>query len=327
MQSTMSGYGPPTSETPGDIGATYMDLDTLKIYKCVRVGSEPEDYGFIAVRHNDGGLRTWVEDERSKTIRFKDMSYYFAGGARVDDEHVLDTSETTNFSHVCANWDKSVYELPANIDTSKGVDFGYAFMNCRKITKLPLNLDVRNGQELASMFVNCESMQTYPDLDTSNAIDMQYMFQGNRDLRIAPSMDTSNVLLVPSMFERCVSLHTVPTMDLNKCVTTNNMFKDCAQLKNIDLRNIRVSTQLSDGSTWGHLLTVDSLVNTIKELCKVENKQILTIGSENLAKIADLRCKVIDDTTEKISMELCDSTDDGSMTLVEYAALKNWDVN
>ena len=48
------------------------------------------------------------------------------------------------------------------------------------------------------------------------------------------------------------------------------------------------------------------------------------MGGTNLAKIADLYCKVTDDANEKKPMELCESTDEGAMTLTAYAALKNW---
>jgi hypothetical protein len=82
--------------------------------------------------------------------------------------------------------------------------------------------------------------------------------------------------------------------------------------------------QIASGSTYGHLLTVDSLVGIIQELVNVNASKTLTIGAANLAKLNGLYCKVIDDTTEKITMELCESTDEGAITLKEYAALKRW---
>ena len=54
------------------------------------------------------------------------------------------------------------------------------------------------------------------------------------------------------------------------------------------------------------------------------SSQPLTIGSANLEKIAGLYCRITDDTHEKKPMELCESTDEGAMTLHNYASEKNW---
>ena len=68
----------------------------------------------------------------------------------------------------------------------------------------------------------------------------------------------------------------------------------------------------------------DKLVHMVKELCKVSETRTLTIGSINLSKITHLYCRVINDSNEKITMELCDNSCEGAITLIEYAALKNW---
>ena len=56
------------------------------------------------------------------------------------------------------------------------------------------------------------------------------------------------------------------------------------------------------------------------------SSQTLTIGSANLEKIAGLYCRITDDTNEKKTMELCESTDEGAMTLVDYALEKGWNI-
>ena len=102
------------------------------------------------------------------------------------------------------------------------------------------------------------------------------------------------------------------------------MFTNCTALTTLVLYDINCSLQIGDGSTWGHLLTVDSLVHTINELMPHSGTKVLTMGSVNLKKIASLYCKVVDSTNPKLPMELCESTDEGAMTLSQYAALKNW---
>ena len=104
------------------------------------------------------------------------------------------------------------------------------------------------------------------------------------------------------------------------------MFNGCANLTNLDLRNIKVSLQIGSGTSWGHLLIVDSLVNTIKELVTQTSYKTLTMGTANREKIANLYCKIIDNTDPKKTMELCESTEEGAMTLTDYAQLKKWNI-
>ena len=101
----------------------------------------------------------------------------------------------------------------------------------------------------------------------------------------------------------------------------------CSALESIRLYNIRADIQIgSNKNGYGTLLDVDSLVHTIKELCKVDAAKTLTMSTASRDKIANLYCRVIDDSTEKIEMELCNSTDSGAMTLSAYAGLKNWTI-
>lgn len=104
------------------------------------------------------------------------------------------------------------------------------------------------------------------------------------------------------------------------------MFAGCKKLTNLDLRNIKLNLQIGSGTSWGHLLTVDSLVNTIKELVTQTSYKTLTMGPTNLGKIANLYCKITDDTDPKKTMELCESTEEGAMTLKQYAQLKKWNI-
>ena len=128
------------------------------------------------------------------------------------------------------------------------------------------------------------------------------------------------------MFTGCKNLTTIPQMDISSATNVSGMFSDCTKLTNLDLRNIKTSLQIGSGTSWGHLLTVDSLVNTIKELLTQTSYKTLTMGTANLEKIANLYCKIIDDTDPKKTMELCESTEEGAMTLTDYAQLKKWSI-
>ena len=174
------------------------------------------------------------------------------------------------------------------------------------------------------MFYYCPKLATIPELDTSNGTNFSYMFYQCYDLKSITKLDTGNGTNFNSMFYYCNKIESIPQLDIDKATSMSDIFVGCYALKELKLLNIRKAITIGFGTTYGHLLTVDSLVNTIKELCKVSTTQTLTIGTANLSKISGLYCKVLDESTEKIDMELCDSTDEGAMSLKNYASLKKW---
>ena len=100
------------------------------------------------------------------------------------------------------------------------------------------------------------------------------------------------------------------------------------------MKNIKVNLQVGLGTSWGHLLTVDSLLHLCKELINVGESKTLTVGTANLEKLANIYVKTIDITDEmraeddlidsKLPFEVCESTDDGAMLITSYVTQKNW---
>ena len=185
-------------------------------------------------------------------------------------------------------------------------------------------VDTSNGTNFTSMFSGCSEITTIPELDTSNGTNFSSMFYNCKSITTIPELDTSNGTTFDNMFSSCSKITTIPKLDVSNGTTFGNMFSKCSALENLYLYNIRKTIQIGSSTSWGHLLTVDSLVHTIKELCTATTSQTLTIGSANLNKIAGLYCRITDDTNEKKPMELCESTDEGAMTLHDYASEKNW---
>jgi hypothetical protein len=94
---------------------------------------------------------------------------------------------------------------------------------------------------------------------------------------------------------------------------------------------------VGSGTSYGHLLTVDSLTHLIYELIKQSSSRTLTVGTANLAKLAGVYVKAIDITDEmraeddlideKKPFVVCESTDDGAMLITDYAStIKNWTI-
>ena len=180
-----------------------------------------------------------------------------------------------------------------------------------------------------SMFYGNVSVETISEIKSPNITNTMSMFNRCLKLKNVKISDTSKTTMVTGMFHECESLESVETVDMNSVTdkaSCEYMFYNNYALTHLTLKNIRVSLVIGSGSSWGHLLTVDSLVNTIKELITSNTYQTLTMGTANLEKIKNLYCKIIDDTDPKKTMELCESTEEGAVTLVQYAQLKKWNI-
>lgn len=248
------------------------------------------------------------------------------------------------------NNNTTMTELTANLNTSKGTTFDSMFNKCKSLTSVAL-FDTSSGTSFNSMFYECDNLKTIPAFNTSKGTDFAYMFYycgllesipqldvGNgttfsnmfcyaTEITTMPALNTSKGTNFGSMFKYCQELTSIDGLDLDRAEGTYKMTAGCLKLTNLTLYNVRSSLSLTgyeNGILYGNLLTVDSLIHTIQELCTATSEQTLTIGSANLAKIAGLYCRIIDDTVEKKTMELCESTDEGAMTLAEYAAEKGW---
>ena len=273
----------------------------------------------------DGYSPVTVEVKGSgEELVITDFSYFCYQGSRLDLIEKIDTSKGTDFSYMF----KSCSQLTTipELDTSNGTSFYEMFASCSKLTTIP-ELDTSNGTSFGGMFKFCSQLTTIPELDTSKATSLGIMFSGCTNLTTVPRLYTPNVESFSQIFNNCSNLTTVSGLDLSKINSTQGvggMFNGCAKLTNLYLYDIGMSITIGSGTSYGHLLTLDSLVHTIKELCTVTSSQTLTIGSAHLEKIAGLYCRITDDTNEKKTMELCESTDEGAMTLVDYASEKNW---
>lgn len=232
----------------------------------------------------------------------------------------------------------------SNFDTKKVWNMSYMFYGCTKLTSLDLsNFNTINANNMNNMFYNCVKL-TNLDLssfDVRNVDTMSSMFCVCQELK---TLNISNFNSIKAtnmnmMFYNCKKLtDIIGAIDLIKATNVNNMFYACEQLTNVTLKNIKISLALRQNG--GSKLSTDSLLNTIKELHinTSTTTSTLTIGSVNLEKLANVYVKLIDITDEmraedeyidnKLPFEVCESTDEGAMHIIEgYATiLKNWDI-
>lgn len=260
----------------------------------------------------------------------------------------------------------------SSFDTSNVTGMDYMFKSCVDLITLDLsNFDTSNVTGMTQMFNSCSSLTTVnlSSFSSQNLTTMYYMFgrcqklqeidlssfgtgkltsfegvftQCNAMTRVnIGSLDTSNVKTFTSLFQACYELtDIIGVINLLSATTTSVMFDSCRKLVNVTLKNIKVNLQLGSGTSWGHLLSLDSLTNTINELWDMTGStaKTLTIGSANLAKLANVYVKLVTITDEmraedeyidnKKPCVVCESTDEGAMLILDYARnLKNWNIS
>jgi hypothetical protein len=128
-----------------------------------------------------------------------------------------------------------------------------------------------------------------------------------------------------SLFSKCLSLKKI-NMPNVKISGTGRLVNGCSVLEEIYVGKITNSFQVGSGTTYGHLIKVECLVGLIQNLVKSTTAKTLTIGTANVEKIEGLYCRITDDTTDTLTMELCEETDEGAMPLEEYWTMKGWSV-
>ena len=262
-----------------------------------------------------------------------DMSYMFYMCSALTTVPLFDTSNVTNMTYMFFLCSK-LTTVPL-FDTSNVTDISYMFDDCSALTTVPL-FDTRNVTNMRAMFADCSALTTVPLFDTRNVTNMASMFADCSALTTVPLFDTSNVTDISYMFDTCSKLTTVPLFDTRNVTSMSYMFYKCIGLTECYLRNIKTNLLVGSGTSYGHLLTLDSLIHLIKELRDTGSSKTLTVGSANLEKLANVYVRTIDITDEmraeddlideKLPFEVCGSTDEGAMLIVEYAAEKNWAV-
>ena len=235
---------------------------------------------------------------------------------------------------------KTLTSVPL-FDTSNVTNMSYMFYSCSKLTSVP-QFDTSKVKNMERMFHNCTKLTSVPLFDTSNVTNMSSVFIGCSSLTNVPLFDTSKVTDMKGAFYSCEVLTEIPALDMRNVTDFSEAFWSCDAVTDIRIRNIKAnltvgSGTLTNSTSYGQLLTVDSLVHLIYELRKQSYSRTLTVGTTNLAKLADVYVKAVEITDEmraeddlideKYPFVRCDSTDEGAMLITTYAStIKNWAV-
>ena len=257
-----------------------------------------------------------------------------------------DSTVLKNISSMFSNCQKL-----ESIDWSKfmGVrvyDMATMFYGCYALKSVDLSgliVDsaIKNSA-LSGLFRGCGGLTSIrlPNMQASTLSSLNSMFydcSALTEIDLTP-INTSAITSFESAFRGCTRLTTITgELDLYSATTVNYMFSNCTNITNLTLKNIRKTLTIGSGASYGHLLTLDSLLNAIQELWTKTGTTTLklTMGTTNTAKLANVYVKLIPITDEmreqdqyidnKAPFVVCESTDEGAMLVTEYVTtVKGW---
>ena len=270
------------------------------------------------------------------TSNVTDMSNMFSGCLDLIQGPEFDTSKVTKMTRMFYDCNE-LTQVP-QYNTSNVTDMSYMFYSCDKLTTIP-QLDTSSVTDMSNMFKSCKALTAIPQLNTSNVTNMTSMFMDCSSLTEIPELNTSNVKSFSGTFSGCRALKTIAKMDMIKGTSLSAMFSNCVELTNLTITNIKQSLAVGSGTSYGHLLTLDSLINTVKELWDYSSGTTtykLSMSPASKEKIANTYVKLITPTQEqieadpyinnKLPCEVCESTDEGAMLITDYATLKKWTI-
>ena len=144
-------------------------------------------------------------------------------------------------------------------NTSSVTSMGYMFASCYSLVSVPL-FNTSSVTSMGYMFQYCYSLVSVPLFNTNSVITMNYMFAGCYSLVSVPPFDTSGVISMDYMFYNCSSLVSVPLFDTSSVVRMNKMVAYCNSLVYCNLKNLKLSIDISATS----LLEKSSLLYMIE---------------------------------------------------------------
>jgi surface protein len=251
------------------------------------------------------------------TANVTDMSYMFSNCVRLKTINTSNwnTGKVTNMESLFQSCGALTSLDVSSFNTSKVTNMANLFYSCNNMTNLDLsNFDMSKVQYAGSMFHTCRKLIS---VDFSNTT-------------------TSNITSCSDMFRNCDAIITIKNIDLIKPSSLGSLFYGCKELQNLTLYNIKKSLSIGSSTTYGTKLTLDSLVHTIQQLWDLtgSTRQTLTMSTTSKGLIANVYVKLVEPTAEQIEADpniiykkncvVCESTDEGAMTITEYAISKNW---
>lgn len=280
----------------------------------------------VASSGGGGSVKALLDVTKSTNNLFND-NYIVEDVTSIFSYNDTENVETMNYMFYNAS---NLKNIPM-FNTSKVKSLSYFLYNCRKLES-EINLDLSNCTSVDYAFYQCNKVPKITLTNTSKVTDLYYCFSSNVYIKEL-SFDTSACTKFEKAFFECHGLQTLE-INLIKANMVNNMLKYTYEMTNLKILNIKVNLVIGSGNgtggtDYGHLLTIESLLNTCQECINVNAARTLTVGAANITKLSTVYVKLtnepeVDATNPKYPMVQCESTDEGAMLVADYMALKQW---
>lgn len=191
-------------------------------------------------------------------------------------------------------------ELP-DFNTSNVTDMSN-MCNSRYLKQFP-NFDFSKVTNLNAAF-NCATFENKDlgYLDFPSATNVSNLFASTNIVSIE-KVKAPKITSTSNMFYYAQSLVSIGEFDMRNITSSSSMLYMCKLLTSVILKNIKCAVQVGSGTSYGHLLTIGSLIGLCYECRDTGSSKTLTVGSANLTKLANVYVKTIDITDEMVAVD------------------------
>lgn len=292
--------------------------------------------------------------DTSSSKSFQRMFSYCYGIETIPE---FDTSSGKDFEAMF--YECNILKTIPELDTSNGNYFSYMFYECNSLETVP-ELNTRYGLEFFRTFYNCYSLKNVLYLDLNKATEIKYevdeygdqraygvlyeLFEGCKSLTNIYLYNIRLSLKIGSgtKWGHLLTLESLIHI-LNELIPDyNTVYKRIEREDNGDFIsdptgvNYTIDELYKFSNTGWYTTTGDQVYRAYVDpdapypiyLYKTKDfiTKTLTMGSANMTKLEGVYCKITDTTNEKLPMELCESTDEGAITIDDYVIAKGWQI-
>ena len=295
------------------------------------------------------------ELDTSSSKSFRRMFNYCDGIETIPE---FDTSSGKDFEGMF--YECNILKTIPELDTSNGLHFNYMFYNCYNLETVH-RLNTCNGGNVFKMFYNCYKLKDILYLDLNEAtgsvteFDTSYneyvehqmlyeLFEGCKSLTNIYLYNIRLSLKIGSgtKWGHLLTLESLIHI-LNELIPDyNTVYKMIERDDNGDFItdptgvNYTIDELYKFSNTGWYTTTGDQVYRAYVDpdapypiyLYKTKDfiTKTLTMGIANMTKLEGVYCKITDTTNEKLPMELCESTDEGAITIDDYVIAKGWQI-
>ena len=322
--------------TPSSSSSTFLNTEVLRnqiesitIEKNNIVPSDAK-YSKDISSKQDGSVMLWYTDKDNNNLYEVSIggkngsveantigSGMFAYLENVDtlDLTGLDTSNTTDMSHMFRDSKKLTSLDLSNFNTFKVIYMNNMFYNCTSLTKLNLNsFDTSKVVNMSHIFDGCSNLENVDlsNFNTSNVINMEGVFQNDtnlKEIKLGDNFKTNKVTTMLAMFASCSSLKRVDlsNFDTSNVTTMQSMFYKCENLELLDLSSFKTNKVTNMYCMFAYCTSLKTINLTSFDTSKVTTMQSMFLLCKSI-EMLDLSTFTTDSATNIMYMfDTCSS--------------------